>query len=343
MSLPVKAYCMLVLTLALARVAMAALPTAEVTAVSTTDTVAADGVVEAERQSDIAAQVPGRVTALLVNAGDSVKAGQTLIRIDERIAQQQALAGRSQVAALAAQLDAATKEYQRQRTLYQQGFLSQAALERAESQFKTAQAQTKAQMAQVESAVVQTGLHILAAPYEGIVAKTDVQLGDMAVPGKVLITLYDPRQMRVTVNVPQTRIAGLRREAVRVEIPAAPPALAALELKEMVVLPTADPVSQTVQIRLPLPALLKGLTPGMFARAYLPVVAKGSATRVRVPSQAVFHRSELTAVYVVDKDGKPQMRLVRTGRVEGGQVEILAGLEVGERVVLDPLAAIPQR
>lgn len=342
LSAPLKSYCMIVL-IAVVRGACAALPTAEVTVVSAADTVAADGVVEAERQSDVAAQVTGRVTALLVKAGDVVKAGQTLVRIDERIAQQQALAGRSQVSALAAQLDAATKEYQRQQRLYAQGFLSQAALERAESQFKTVQAQTRAQMAQVESAMVQTGLHVLTAPYDSIVAKTDVQLGDMAVPGKALVTLYDSARMRVTVNVPQTRIAGLRREAVKVDIPAAPPALATLILNEVVVLPTADPVSQMVQIRLPLPANTKGLTPGMFARAYLPVTTQGGAIRVKVPSQAVFHRGELTAVYVEGKNGKPQLRLVRTGRVEADTIEVLAGLNAGERVVLDPLAAMTQR
>ncbi len=274
---------MLLIELALPACA-APLATAEVMVDNAADTLVADGVVEAVRQSEIAAQVPGRITALLVKAGDKVRAGQVLARIDERIAEQQAQASRSQVAALAAQLDAASKEYQRKRQLFEQGFLSKAALERAESDFKTAQAQTKAQMSQVESSVVQTGLHALLAPYAGIVAKVDVELGDMASPGKPLITFYDPAALRVVVNVPQTRVGALRREAAVIEIPAAPPALALIKAAVMTVLPTADPVSQMVQIRFALPANAAGLTPGMFARARLAVNAAGQAKRLSVPA-----------------------------------------------------------
>lgn len=320
----------------------APLATAEVSVAGAADALVADGVVEAVRQSDIAAQVPGRITALRVKAGDTVKAGQLLARIDERIARQQTLTGRSQVAALSAQLDAASKEYRRQQHLFQQGFLSQAALDRAESEFKATQAQTKAQMAQVDASIVQTGLHMLTAPYAGIIAAVNVEIGDMVLPGKPLITIYDPKALRVTVNVPQTRIAALRHEAAVIEIPAAPPAQASLRLAEMTILPTADPVSQMVQVRFAMPLKIGGVTPGMFARARLPLADKGQGRRLFVPEQAVFRRSELSAVYVLDKAGKPLLRLVRSGRAADGRIEILTGLEPGEKVVLDPLAAIPR-
>jgi membrane fusion protein, multidrug efflux system len=326
----------------------APLATAVVSVDNASDTLVADGVVEAVRQSDIAAQVTGRITALLVKAGDHVKAGQALLRIDERIAQQQALAGRSQVVALAAQLDAASKEYQRKQRLFQQGFLSQAALEKAESDYKTTQAQTRAQMAQVQSAVVETGLHALMAPYAGIVSKVNVELGDMASPGRALLTVYDPSALRVVVNVPQTRVGALKRDPALIEIPAVSQAQVPIKAIAMIVLPTADPVSQMVQVRLALPSSASGLTltPGMFARARLAIESQGQVKRLSVPSQAVFKRSELTAVYVMDANtqpAKPQLRLVRAGRIDAGRTEILAGLEPGEKVVLDPLAAIPSR
>ena len=318
----------------------ASLPIAEVRVTRAGDVLVADGVVEAVRQSDISAQVQGRITALAVKAGDQIRAGQVLARIDERVAQQQTLTGRSQVAALAAQLDAASKEYQRKQQLFKQGFLSQASLEKAESDFKISQAQTRAQMAQVDSSVVQTGLHVLVAPYAGVVAKVNVELGDMASPGKTLITLYDPSAMRVVVNVPQSRIAELRGEPALIEIPGAPAALAAMKSSGMTILPTADPVSQIVQVRFGLPPKTTGLTPGMFARAKIATTMQIQGKRLSVPSQAVFKRSELTAVYVQDGKGQPQLRLVRAGRTESGHTEILAGLEPGEKVILDPLAAI---
>ncbi len=307
------------------------------------DVVVADGVVEAVRQSDIAAQVPGRITALAVKVGDKVRAGQLLARIDERIAQQQTLTGRSQVTALAAQLDAASKEYQRKQQLYKQGFLSKAALDRAESDFKTTQAQTRAQMAQVDSAIVQTGLHSLEAPYGGIISKVDIELGDMASPGKPLITMYDPGAMRVVANVPQSRAGELRHDPATIEIPAAPPAYQLIKSTDMNILPTADPVSQMIQIRFPLSATVVGLTPGMFARVRLALDVRARGRRVSVPAKTVFRRSEMTAVYVLDARGQPLLRLIRPGRTEDGITEVLAGLEPGEKVVLDPLAAVPRR
>lgn len=324
--------------------ALAAGPaTAPVAVAAASSTLAVDGVVEAVRQSDLSSQVPGRVTALLVKAGDRVKAGQVLLRVDERVAQQQAQASRSQVTALAAQQHAASQAYARTQRLHAQGFLSAAALERAESEFKATQAQTQAQMAQAQAAVTQTDQHTLVAPYAGVVSQVNTELGAMAAPGVALVTLYDPSALRVSVNVPQTRISTLQHTAVQIDIPAAPAALKSLQAASMTVLPSADVASQTVQVRLALPSGSNGLMPGMFARAHLPQAASDTDQRLSVPAQAVFRRGDMTAVYVLDDKGQAQLRLVRTGRKTAGSVEVLAGLSSGEKVVLEPLAVTPKR
>lgn len=335
----------LILVLPIAELTIAApLETADVAATGTRDSLVVDGVVEAVRQSDIAAQVPGRVTSVLVHAGDRVKVGQPLARLDERMAEQQALAGRSQAVALTAQLEAARRKYERDQQLAQLGFLSAAALERSESDFKSAQAQTEAQLALVKSSVVQTGLHVLVAPYSGVVSMVDVEVGDMASPGVPLIGIYDPSEMRVVLNIPQTRVATLHGEAATIEIPAATGGHTSIRSTNVTFLPTADPMSQMVQARFALPSKSEGLTPGMFARARLSTAAATHrvSPRYLVPSRAIFRRSELTAVYVLDRAQKPQLRLVRSGRVQGEVTEILSGLEAGEKVVLDPLAALPK-
>ena len=161
------------------------------------DIYVAEGVVEAVRSSTIGAELAGRVTALMVKAGDKVHSGQVMARIDERVAAQQALASQSQVAAAQAQLSAAQSDFDRRQKLYEQKFLSKAALERAESDYKSAAAQAKAQIAQANAAGVQTGLHTLTAPYTGVVAETGIELGDMVMPGKPLITVYDPSELRI--------------------------------------------------------------------------------------------------------------------------------------------------
>jgi RND family efflux transporter MFP subunit len=302
----------------------------------------ADGVVEAVRQSAIAAQVIGRITELAVKAGDAVKSGQVLARIDERAAAQQAVASQAQVTAAQAQLDAARKEFGRSQRLYQKQYISQAALDQAEAQFKATQAQANAMLAQAGAASAETSFRTLRAPYNGVLASVTTELGDMAAPGKLLMTVYDPGRLRVVVNVPESYASALTAgAAVKLEFPGAQEALRWQKALAVTVLPTADPASHTVQIRLTLPANIAGLPPGMFARAHLPVSGQHSDS-LMVPAKTVIKRTDLYAVYVVADSGKPQLRQVRLGKTAGDQVEILAGLRSGERIALDPLAAARQ-
>ncbi len=303
-------------------------------------TYTAEGVVEAVKASVIAPQVAGSITALQVKAGDRVKAGQLLVRIDTRLATQQAMTNQAQVAAAQAQLNAARKEYERKRRLYEKQYISQAALERAESEYKTAEAQTKAQLAQTGAASVQTGLHTINAPYSGVIAEVMVEVGDMAMPGKPLLSIYEPGNLRVVVNVPQSQLANLEQNAeVKVLITSANETEGSLTSAQMTVLPTVDAVSNMTKVRLSLPSNLISVAPGMFARALLPVAKSGSKGQILVPAKAVLKRSELMAVYVVDKQGRPQLRQVRLGRQQGENIEVFAGLQAGEKVALDPIAA----
>ncbi len=182
-----------------------------------------DGVVEAVRQTVVAAQVAGSVTALEVKAGDSVKAGQVLARIDARAAEHSASASDAQVRSAQALLDVARKDFERQTQLYKQQYISQAALERAESQFKAAQAQAAALLAQADAARTTSGLHVVRAPYAGVVAEVPVALGDMAMPGRALLTLYEPGALRVAASLPQSALTT-PAQGVSVEFPGLPEA-----------------------------------------------------------------------------------------------------------------------
>ena len=318
------------------------LATAAVEAVGGSDVYAADGMLEAVRQTAIAAQVAGRITDLRVKVGDTVKAGQVLARVDERVAAQQALASQAQVAAAEAQLDAARREYARSQRLFGKQYLSQAAMEQAEAQYKATEAQVRANMAQAGVASTQTSFHTVQAPYAGVIAEVACELGDTAAPGKPLIRIYDPAALRVVATLPESYARALAPgRAAKLEFPGAAEALRWQTSVSVTLLPTADPTSHTVQVRLALPGKLAGLTPGMFARAYLPVSA-GPVGRLTLPAQAVITQTELQAVYVVDKQGRAQLRQVRLGHGAGDRVEVLAGVQAGERVALDPVAAAAQ-
>jgi len=314
-----------------------ALATAPVISSGGADTTGFDGVVQAVRQTAVAAQVPGAVVSLDVKAGDAVKAGQVLLRLDARAAEQTAAAGAAQVQAARASQEAATKDFERQKQLFQKNYISQAALDRAEAQYKAAQAEAAAQLAAAGAARTQSGFYVVKAPYDGVVSAVAVVLGDMAMPGRPLLTVYDPRSLRVSVAVPQMVAARLAPgQAMQVELPGA--ATGRIAPVKAQLLPTVDPATHTLELRLDLPAGQSGATPGMFARAWLPVAGSTDA-RLYVPARAVVRRAELTAVYVVGGDGRALLRQVRLGRVSGDAVEVLAGVSAGERVVLDPQAA----
>lgn len=326
------------------------LVTAPAQALSAAGRSSLDGVVEAVRQTTLAAQVPGAVVALGVKVGDRVQAGQLLLRIDARGADQGAAASDAQVQAARAALDVATRDYTRQQKLRDKQYISQGALDQAEAQFKATRAQVAAQLAQAGAARTQTGLHTVRAPYAGVVSEVPVQLGDMAMPGRALVTLYDPAALRVTAAVPQSVLSAagaspLSAEAVRLELPGLPgvqqwPAAARVQL-----LPTVDAATHTQQLRVELPAGLAGVVPGMFARVWLPVAQAGAGSaaapgqRVTVPLGAIVRRAEMTGLYVQGDAGRPLLRQVRLGRVDEGRVEVLSGVAPGEPVVLDPQAA----
>lgn len=300
-----------------------------------------DGVVEPVRQAVIAAQVSGAVVQLDAKVGDVVKSGQLLLRIDARAADQNAAASDAQVVAARASLEAATKQYERQQQLFRKNYISQAAMERAESDFKATRAQLVAQAAQAGAVRTESGFYSIRAPFGGVVASVPVNLGDMAMPGRPLITLYDPAALRVSVSVPQTVAARMEPgQPPRLEVPGLPAKAQWITPTHVERLPTVDAATHTVVVRLDLPAGQSGLAPGMFARAWLPMAGGGvSAGNVRVPLSAIVRRAEMNGLYVIRPEGGPVLRLVRLGRIEGDQVEILSGLMPGERVASDPQAA----
>ncbi len=304
-----------------------------------------DGVVEAVRQTTLSAQVPGAIISLLVQAGDRVRAGQALVRIDARAAQQNVAGSAAQVDAAQAVLNVASKELERQKQLLAKQYISQAALERTQAQWLAAQAQVKALQAQTRAAEAQSGFFVLSAPYAGIVSDVTATVGDMAMPGRPLLVLHDPSALRVVASVPQSMLAGLsdKLKTVRYEIPGLAAQTGPRTPTQTQLLPTVDAATHTAQIRLILPAgntaETMGLTPGMFARVWLPATGsspQADAERLYLPATAILRRAEMTGVYVLDAQGQPRLRQVRLGNATGARVEVLSGVRKGEQVAADP-------
>lgn len=295
-----------------------------------------DAVLEPLRQATLTAQVGGNVLALRVKAGDSVKRGQPLLRIDDR--DSRAGVARSDAAVTQAEAEARNAELalNRSRDLLKSGFVSQAAVDSADTQHRAAQAGlAQARAARVQSAVAQGNAEIVA-PYDAVISATHVEAGDLALPGRALITLYEPGRLRAVVQVPASRAAAVAAaKQVQVQLPDG----RIVQPAGRELLPAADPVSQTVEWRLELPAEAAGSRPGQSLRVLVGgLPAASGSTRPTVPADALLRRGELTAVYVARPEGFV-LRAVRVGPVVGGRVEVLAGVAAGERIAADPVRA----
>ncbi len=294
-----------------------------------------DGVVEATRQSTVSAQISGRVKALNFDVGDRVSKGQVILRIDESEANQALAGSQAQLAQAQAALGNARLNYERSRQLFEQKFISQAALDRAKADFEMAEAQAQASAAGAQQSVLAQSYTAVVAPYAGVVSARMVEMGEMVTVGKPLMTGFDPAELRIVVNVPQYKLAAIgAKPNVSIEVP---------ELKRwlspagVTVQPSADPRTHSTLVRINLAPNEQKIYPGMFVRAHFVV---GKETKLTIPVGAVVKRSEVVAVYVVGADDLPRLRQVRLGETTAdGDVEVLAGLQAGERIAIDPVQA----
>ncbi|WP_313953151.1 efflux RND transporter periplasmic adaptor subunit [Accumulibacter sp.] len=284
-------------------------------------TLPAEAVVEAVNQATLAAQVSGRVIEVHVDVGQAVRQGDLLMKIDAREASEAA-------AGAASQYVNARAHYQRTLSLRQQGFVSQAAVDKAKADLDAAQAARG-------QTTVGLGHATVRAPISGIVAERLTELGEMATPGKPLLTIHDPNGLRVTATIPQYRLSQMRSVGrARVEFPELGQWV---DASSVTVLPTADAATHVSPVRVGLPAGMSGIVPGMHARVYFVL---GHATKLTVPQAAVVRRGAVAAVYVEKEDGTLNLRQLRLGEAVGsGEIEVLAGLHAGERIVLDPVKA----
>lgn len=294
-----------------------------------------EGVVEATRQSTVSAQISGRIKEVNFDVGSRVNKGQVILRIDERETAQALAGSNAQVLQAQATLQNAKANYERSRQLFEQKFISQAALDKAQADYQVARAQAAASEASAGQASLEHGYTAVVAPYGGVVAARLVEVGEMVSPGKPLMVGFDPSEMRVVVSVPQYKLQEIgEHPKVMVEVPSLNRWIKAASV---IVQPLADARTHSTQVRVYLPPNEPGVYPGMFVRANFVV---GEANKLVIPASAVLHRSEVVAVYVVDDKGGVRLRQVRLGEsTADGSVEVLSGLNPGEKVALDPVKA----
>jgi RND family efflux transporter MFP subunit len=267
-------------------------------------------------QATLSSRIQGTIDKLLVREGTQVVKGQTLILLDSRDV-------RADLARAAADVENAKAQLDRMRSLYAQDAVSKQELENATRAYKVAEANRKAVLAQLSYTVVK-------APFDGVITEKKVEAGELASPGQPLLKMEDPQHLRLEATVAEGDLKSVSRGD---KIPVLIDALGGLVLTGIVsqILPAGDPQTHTFTVKVDLPPT-PGLKTGMFGRLQLD---KGTGQTMLVPESAVVARGELTSVFVVGPDQIGRLRWIKTGRRFDQQVEILSGVNVGERVLLD--------
>ncbi len=293
-----------------------------------------DGVVEAINQSTISSQTSGQVMEILVDVDDFVEQGVVIIRLKDTEQRARVDQAEAELQAADALLQEASRDYERTREIFQRKLVAQSAMDKATATLKSARARQESANAALSQAREQLEYTRIRAPYAGIVTERLIEVGETATPGRPLISGISLDQLRVSVDIPQSLIPAIRKQAdARVLLPDS----RSVAASAVTIFPFADPSSGTFKVRLQLPADLSGLFPGMLVKTRFAI---GEIRELLIPERSVVYRSEVTAVYVLEPNERLSLRHIQTGhRRNDSMIAVLSGLEPGERVALDPVTA----
>jgi multidrug efflux system membrane fusion protein len=330
------------------------------------------GTVASKATSPLASKIMGQVTAIRVREGDHVRAGQVLVEIEARdvaasVARAKACVAEAEhslvevdravevaeqaQAAAAASHDLAKVTSERYARLVDARVVSRQEFDEVEARYKVASAelerasttvevqrarrsQTLARIEQAraesQSATVTLGYATIVAPADGIVVAKSAEVGMMAQPGVPLLTIENSSTYRLEASVEESHTARMR---IGAKVPVRIDALGGLDITGSVaqIMPAADPASRSVVVKIDLPAT-RGLRSGQYGIATFPA---GERVVIAVPRSALVKRGQLTGIVVVDDSDVARLRFVTTGEWWGDSVEILSGLDVGQRFVVD--------
>lgn len=292
------------------------------------------GAIRAVQQATISPEVLGKVVEVNMQAGQRVTKGDVLLRLDDEDFKARLRQTQAQVAAAQATRDQAETEYRRILGLHQRDAAADIELQRADAAFKEAEARLE-QARQAERAAAKSlSYTTIVSPFDGIVIDKHVEVGDTVAPGKVLATIHDPTRMQLIASVREALVGRLHvDQSLEVRIEALQKTCPGMVTE---IVPQADAATRTFLVKVSGPCD-PDVKSGMFGRLMIPL---DEEEWLVIPRAAVRRVGQLDMVDVADPDGaRLQRRAVKLGRTRDAEVEVLAGLQTGERVALPPAAA----
>lgn len=309
------------------------------------DWLEAVGTVRAAQTSQVASQIMGNIVEIRAHEGDRVQSGQVLALIDEtqrRSAVEQATAALSaaekEVSTTDSDFSLAEATLKRYQQLYEKKSVSPQEFDEIKARYESTQARrdmARAVQAQADAALTQArtslGYAQIRAPFAGLVTEKKADAGTLASPGTPLFTVEDTRSYRLEATVDESDIRMLRiRQTALVSIDALGDA--ELSGKVVQIVPAADSASRSFLVKIELPSDPR-LRSGLFGRARFP---RGERSLLSIPHAAVVERGQLLGVYVIDANQIAGLRYITLGKTTGDHVEVLSGLQEGEKFIATP-------
>lgn len=310
------------------------LATTRAAMIATSEEFILDGVIEAKNQATLSAEVSGRIETINFDVDDFVEKGEVLVRIRDNEYRAQLEQSKAALSEATTVFENAEKEFKRIKGLFKDKVVSRAQYDQASATLESSRARVTSAEARLRQAQLQLNNTVIHAPYSGVVVARHVEPGELTTVGQPIMSGYGPGELRVNVEVPQSVIRQIRqyRKARIMLLDQA----SSIDAGQLTIFPIADSQSHAFRVRISLPEQDIQLYPGMLVKTAFVV---NELERLFIPAQSLVKRSEVTAVYVVDSNQQIQFRQVRTGIIEGDQIEIVAGLDNGELVAVDPIQA----
>ena len=312
---------------------------------SVPDWLEAIGTVRAAQTSQVSSQMTGTILEIHAREGDKVRTGQVLAILDDaqpRSAVEQATAAvaAAEKAVTAADSDLSISEstLKRYQQLYEKKSVSPQEFDEISARRQSAEARrdmARAQQAQANAALNQArtalGYMQIRAPFDGMVTEKKAEVGTLAAPGMPLFTVEDVRGYRLEVTVDEHDVRLVRvGQPTSVSLNAQGDAEIAGKVAQ--ILPAADSATRSFLVKVDLVPNAR-LRSGLFGTARF---ARGERKTLVIPRAAIAQRGQLQGIYVIDANQIAGLRYVTLGKTSGNQVEVLSGLQSGEKLVADP-------
>ncbi len=303
------------------------------------------GTVRAAQSTQIASRTTGNIIEIRVQEGDRVRSGEILAVLDDsqpRTAVEQSAAAvtaaQKELSSAESELALANSTLQRYQQLYDKKSVSPQEFDEMKTRAQAAEArrdiarageaQTEAALTQSRTSLSYTQIH---APFDGVVIEKRAEAGALASPGMPLFTVEDTRRYQLNTTVDENDI-GLVHAGEPVSVLLDSAGNAELRGKVAEIIPSADPASRSFLVKIGLPGDAR-VRSGLFGRARF---ARGTRPAIMIPRTAIVAHGQLQGVFAIDANQIAQLRYITLGNASGERVEVLSGLQSGEKLVAAP-------